>query len=161
MNLPANAIEFLDVFRGWKPPLPSEKKEEGMYPMIHVHCFASKEEEVGKSEALARIETALQCKLDTSTEDNEVYVHIVRDVSPKKNMLCVSFRLPKEVSLLKKINLDDDDDDDGSHKEDDTKEASKESKENENNVQKKREHVNQEVDDTPTEPAVKKCRTDE
>uniref|UniRef100_A0A7S2E6T7 tRNA (guanine(37)-N1)-methyltransferase n=1 Tax=Ditylum brightwellii TaxID=49249 RepID=A0A7S2E6T7_9STRA len=162
MNLPANAIEFLDVFRGWKPPLPlpSEKKEEGMYPMIHVHCFASKEEEVGKSEALARIETALQCKLDTSTEDNEVYVHIVRDVSPKKNMLCVSFRLPKEVSLLKKINLDDDDDGSNS-KEDDRKEASKESKENENNVQKKREHVNQEVDDTTTEPAVKKCRTDE
>lgn len=86
MNLPAIAPEFLNVFRGWK----------GNYnhrPMIHVHCFAAKVG--GDTEAVERCGRSLGYKLDL--ERDEVSVHQVRNVSPKKNMYCVSFRLPEAV----------------------------------------------------------------
>lgn len=47
------------------------------------------------AEVYDRVERHLGGKL---TE--EVTVHLVRDVSPNKQMLCVSFRLPKAVALL-------------------------------------------------------------
>jgi tRNA (guanine37-N1)-methyltransferase len=92
MNLPAIAPEFLNVFRGW----------EGNYsnrPMIHVHCFASKDN--GETEAVNRCSKSLGCELDM--EGDDVSVHEVRNVSPKKNMYCVSFRLPKGVRHVEKV----------------------------------------------------------
>mmetsp|Transcript_9405 Transcript_9405/g.11603 ORF Transcript_9405/g.11603 Transcript_9405/m.11603 type:complete len:225 (+) Transcript_9405:1049-1723(+) len=112
MNLPAIAIEFLDVFRGWRPPSSSRdgrKKEEGgdddddvVMPLINVHCFCEKSDVEGK-EAVERCERALGCGLSAS--EDELVVRIVRDVSPTKNMLCVSFRLPKKVLGLERIEL--------------------------------------------------------
>jgi tRNA (guanine37-N1)-methyltransferase len=111
MNLPAIAPEFLNVFRGW----------EGNYsnrPMIHVHCFASKDN--GETEAVKRCSESLGCKLDM--QSHEVSVHEVRNVSPKKNMYCVSFRLPEDVRNVEKVQtgsfrkiegVDNDDDDNG------------------------------------------------
>jgi tRNA (guanine37-N1)-methyltransferase len=113
MNLPAIAPEFLNVFRGW----------EGNYsnrPMIHVHCFASKEN--GETEAMHRCSESLGCALEI--ERDEISVHEVRNVSPKKNMYCVSFRLPEGVRAVEKIPTgsfgkievgDDDDDGDSIH----------------------------------------------
>ena len=98
MNLPAIAIEFLDVFRGWKAP---STHPEHM-PTIHVHCFVKYVTvEDMKETALKRCEKALGCSL---ARDN-VEIHVVRDVSPKKNMLCISFRLPGEVKNLARISL--------------------------------------------------------
>lgn len=81
MNLPASAPEFLDAFRGWKLP---------KCPVVHVHCFCLKTSR-DHEEAVTRCETALGSAIQ------EADIHIVRDVSPTKNMLCVSFILPEAV----------------------------------------------------------------
>ena len=95
MNLPAIAPEFLHVFRGWKVRDDSHER-----PWVHVHCFGGKDDE-GNKEAIARCSQSLGCKLDI--KQDEVSVHIVRDVSPKKNMLCVSFRIPEGVKDVEQI----------------------------------------------------------
>jgi len=97
MNLPAIAPEFLNVFQGWRG-----KGKEEPRPFIHVHCFGGKGEGAA-DEAMTRCSQSLGCLLDKVRD--EVTVHIVRDVSPKKNMLCVSFRLPEGVQDLQRISV--------------------------------------------------------
>ena len=107
MNLPASAPEFLDAFRGFTNPT---------LPRIHVYCFAPKpppspesnnntlpspELEEINAGVRQRCSTALGCPLD-ATKHN-VIIRIVRDVSPKKNMVCVSFTLPEEARSLPRI----------------------------------------------------------
>lgn len=92
MNLPAIAPEFLNVFSGWKGDYSHR-------PMIHVHCFASKVE--GDIEAVKRCSRSLGCDLDMLRD--EIFVHEVRNVSPKKNMYCVSFRLPEGVKNVERV----------------------------------------------------------
>lgn len=92
MNLPASAPEFLDAFRGFKGK---------SLPRIHVHCFARKDYQEGKEETVKRCEFALGCKLHE--EQHNVSVISVRNVSPKKNMYCVSFNLPVEARKLEPV----------------------------------------------------------
>mmetsp|Transcript_30426 Transcript_30426/g.64416 ORF Transcript_30426/g.64416 Transcript_30426/m.64416 type:complete len:622 (+) Transcript_30426:40-1905(+) len=122
MNLPQLAPEFLDAFRGWKfhsddndtsatPVTASTEKRKR--PMIHVHCFDEKArtpKEIIRVERQVqqRCETALgcpDCLSPASCAENEFRVHVVRDVGPRKNMLCVSFRLPLEVEGVEKLKL--------------------------------------------------------
>ena len=96
-------------------------------PMIHVHCFGEKPrspDDVTRVERQVqqRCEDALGCPgcFDSSTtaaeisngtiaisyptaKNNEFHVRVVRDVGPRKNMLCVSFRLPLEVEGVEKL----------------------------------------------------------
>ena len=90
MNLPASAPEFLDAFRGWK----STK-----LPEIMVYCFDSKTLEIAKHNAIDRCVKALGCDISNAQ------VHVVRDVSPKKNMYCVSFALPEAARSLERITI--------------------------------------------------------
>jgi tRNA (guanine37-N1)-methyltransferase len=105
MNLPATASEFLDAFRGFTNTI---------LPTIHVHCFAPKELEIEdknitpEQEAINQCSKHLGCQLDSTT----VKIHVVRDVSPNKNMLCVSFPLPEAVRSIPRIRLQDANDDD-------------------------------------------------
>jgi len=98
MNLPACAPEFLDSFRGFD----GFRGDGEQRPTIHVHCFGGKDDEAN-DKAIARCEKALGCKIDKVGDS--VSVHVVRDVSPKKNMLCVSFLLPLAVKGLDRIDL--------------------------------------------------------
>mmetsp|Transcript_18256 Transcript_18256/g.41688 ORF Transcript_18256/g.41688 Transcript_18256/m.41688 type:complete len:132 (-) Transcript_18256:886-1281(-) len=104
MNLPATALEFLDAFRGY--PSVGENDDSGAdyLPQIHVHCFAPNDPQAAKRAIWKRIETALGSSLNE--DDDNVVIHMVRDVAPNKNMYCVSFRLPTAVSALPRIQIE-------------------------------------------------------
>ncbi|PRP75835.1 putative tRNA (guanine-N(1)-)-methyltransferase [Planoprotostelium fungivorum] len=82
MNLPALAVEFLDVFRNLfdKDSLPKKA------PIVHCYGFSSDPDP--KSDIVKQAEKFLGCEIEPTE------VHIVRDVSPSKEMLCLSFPLP-------------------------------------------------------------------
>lgn len=103
MNLPATAIEFLDAFRGLYTPYADKiaDKSSIKLPTIHVHCF-SKADDL-ENDVLERVESIIGYPLrkqpDANGKSYIVKVYRVRDVAPKKEMMCVSFRLPYEVAF--------------------------------------------------------------
>ena len=86
MNLPASALTFLDAFVGafrrdaWKGPLP----------MVHCYCFSKAADPA--ADVIAIAERIMGCTLPDAS------VHVVRDVSPHKLMLCLEFRVPDSVA---------------------------------------------------------------
>ena len=87
MNLPASAVEFLDVFQG----LYSAHRHLAL-PTIHCYCF-SKSQSPGE-DAKKQVEERLGSSLTS-----QCTTHCVRDVAPKKVMVCVSFKLPTSVAF--------------------------------------------------------------
>lgn len=135
MNLPANATDFLDVFIGLESryaaaaaaaaanpsssscssPSPSPSQQ----PRIHVYGFSSAPDVV--ADMVERTAASLRCPvsiLGATTESKNMMMmtddvddvacwgHVVRDVSPKKMMVCLSFRLPREVALAEPLDFD-------------------------------------------------------
>eukprot|EP01084_Bolivina_argentea_P073454 133298_1 len=99
MNLPAIAMEFLDVFGGCYSL--NEIERYGL-PMIHCYCFAP---DVNYIES---IHDRLNKYLGVIPKNNNLQVRLVRNVAPHKDMYCVSFRLPKEIALCEnKDNVND------------------------------------------------------
>lgn len=91
MNLPASAPEFLDVFRG----LYLERGEDtrpAVLPTIHCYCFSKADD--SKADAKEMCEAVLGSTIPVE----DCSVHEVRDVAPKKRMMCVSFKLPHAVA---------------------------------------------------------------
>ncbi|KAI4344056.1 hypothetical protein L6164_011330 [Bauhinia variegata] len=83
MNLPASAIQFLDVFRG----LLKREYWKGQLPWIHCYGFIRASETPESITAVA--ESALNARIQ------DPIFHRVRDVAPNKAMFCLSFRLPE------------------------------------------------------------------
>jgi tRNA (guanine37-N1)-methyltransferase len=87
MNLPKDAIEFLDVFSGlfsaaaW-PELP----------IIHVYGFSAST--APKVEFLQRIS-----QVWGEVEIPDFRVRKVRDISPRKYVYCLTFTLPREIAF--------------------------------------------------------------
>ena len=111
MNLPANATDFLDVFIGLEtrynrdrdPPLGTQ--DEFSLPRIHVYGFSTAADPV--ADLAARAASVMQCDvallgLAAGGKSDDVSTscrgHVVRDVSPKKLMICLSFVLPRAVA---------------------------------------------------------------
>ena len=132
MNLPQLAPEFLDAFRCWKFGVDANNNKHR--PMIHLHCFGEKprspDDDVRvERQVQQRCEAALGCPgcfdsaktmmtttttttasiesddIAATTKENDFRVRLVRNVSPRKNMLCVSFRLPLEVEGVEKLSI--------------------------------------------------------
>lgn len=96
MNLPASAIEFLDILPDWFTH--EEFKKVCLKPLIfHVYCFvkANKTDNVCKLGRLL-VEQKLGYTLST---DAIVNIQDIRDVAPNKEMVRVSFLLKE--SMLK------------------------------------------------------------
>ncbi|RLN59647.1 hypothetical protein BBJ29_002216 [Phytophthora kernoviae] len=87
MNLPAIALEFLDAFPGqfdhW----------EGDLPYIHCYCFSNADDV--KKDVKERAEKIMGGELNPETTS----FHLVRDVAPKKVMVCISFQLPESIAF--------------------------------------------------------------
>ncbi|KAJ3113675.1 tRNA(m(1)G37)methyltransferase [Phlyctochytrium bullatum] len=63
-------------------------------PVIHCHCFAHKEDDT-EEDVIKRAESYLGGPIG----NNLIAITKVRGVSPKKEMLCISFRLPKDIAF--------------------------------------------------------------
>ncbi|XP_032091625.1 tRNA (guanine(37)-N1)-methyltransferase [Thamnophis elegans] len=97
MNLPAMAIEFLDVFRNL---LKGEPVCDEL-PTVHCHCFSKHDNPT--QDAQERVEALLGTSLHGLCS-----VKWVRNVAPNKEMMCISFQLPAEV-LYKPLSSPTDD----------------------------------------------------
>lgn len=103
MNLPATATAFLDVFVGAFPAGPESPWRTGaVLPVIHCYCFSR------AADMLADAVTMVEAVIGTSLAPDEVVdVYDVRDVAPRKHMICVSFRLPDRVAFAADGGADD------------------------------------------------------
>ncbi|KAB5582190.1 hypothetical protein PHYPO_G00184310 [Pangasianodon hypophthalmus] len=90
MNLPALALDFLDAFRGLLRGETDRGPDGSILPRLHVYGF-SKEDEPER-DVLERAELRLGTLLKGRCE-----VHMVRNVAPNKEMMCVSFDMPRDV----------------------------------------------------------------
>ncbi|EFA75248.1 tRNA guanine-N1--methyltransferase [Heterostelium album PN500] len=103
MNLPSTSIEFLDVFREIflnpekAPPIPA--------PTIHCYTFTPVSETAGgdlKELTIKNVEAIIKHPLPADTT-----VYEVRDVSPNKRMMRISFKMP---TLKKRKDTENNDD---------------------------------------------------
>ncbi|KAF0919331.1 hypothetical protein E2562_029192 [Oryza meyeriana var. granulata] len=91
MNLPNDAAEFLDVFRGI-----SRNNQSGLtcvMPKIHVYGFSKAED--------PEYDFHERINLTLGENVTDVEMHRVRLVAPGKWMLCASFTLPESVASSK------------------------------------------------------------
>ncbi|PYH93803.1 hypothetical protein BO71DRAFT_450497 [Aspergillus ellipticus CBS 707.79] len=110
MNLPGNAIEFLDAFVGFyagKESLFTPHTSQPL-PMVHVYCFSghSDDEHDDHVDVCQRISERIGHTITTEdriggtgNQEIELSIHNVRLVSPNKQMFCASFRVPREVAF--------------------------------------------------------------
>ncbi|NXN97427.1 TRM5 methyltransferase, partial [Rhinopomastus cyanomelas] len=87
MNLPASAIEFLDVFRHLLAGEPC-----GAAHLPTVHCYSFSKHDNPAKDIQERAETSLGTSLD-----GRCSTYLVRNVSPNKQMVCISFQVPADV----------------------------------------------------------------
>ncbi|KAF7662629.1 hypothetical protein LDENG_00231120 [Lucifuga dentata] len=87
MNLPTLALEFLDAFRGL---LRKELICDENLPVVH--CYGFSKDDNPEKDMVERASRSLGFSLE-----HRCSVHFVRNVAPNKDMMCVSFTLPKEV----------------------------------------------------------------
>ncbi|CDW90618.1 UNKNOWN [Stylonychia lemnae] len=108
MNLPVDAVEFLDAFVGlfndanykiWSSNETNDQKTF-LLPMVHVYGFSYFSD---KDKALAyfveRIGKAMN--YPEFSEKDVLHFHNIRDVSPQSHMYGTSFRVPFEVAFSK------------------------------------------------------------
>ena len=95
MNLPAKAIEFLGAFKSLLDGQPC-----GSERLPIVHCYSFSKDANPAEHVQQQAEAVLGISLAACSS-----VHLVRNVAPNKEMLCITFRIPAAV-LYKNHTLD-------------------------------------------------------
>lgn len=87
MNLPAKAVEFLSALKSLLdgPPCSNE-----FLPIVHCYSF-SKDANPAK-DVQQRAGAVLGISLEACSS-----VHLVRNVAPNKEMLCITFQIPAAI----------------------------------------------------------------
>ena len=103
MNLPVDAVEFLDCFIGIFTKADKEiwlrtGETEIKLPLIHVYGFTY---EADREKALAWFVDRIGKAMNFSqfSADKIISFHNIRDVSSKSSMYSTTFRLPAEVAF--------------------------------------------------------------
>ena len=86
MNLPVDAIEFLDVLVDYDKKLKTKKM-----PMIHVNCFVVADSDEKSKELLS---LRIQKVLPMFKSELITRMHHIKNVTVIMRMYCVSFILP-------------------------------------------------------------------
>ncbi|XP_042538509.1 tRNA (guanine(37)-N1)-methyltransferase [Dipodomys spectabilis] len=87
MNLPAKAIEFLSAFKSF---LDGQQCSSELLPIVHCYSFSK---DVNPAEDVRRQAGAvLGISLEACSS-----VHLVRNVAPNKEMLCITFQIPASI----------------------------------------------------------------
>ena len=107
MNLPGLAVEFLDAFTSLLKDIPDTAKSQAetwacVLPTVHCYSFTSKMEDM-RDDMKSRAESALGHPLPQEFE-----VRYVRNVAPKKEMVCLSFKLSPDLVLFQHTSIDGD-----------------------------------------------------
>uniref|UniRef100_A0A2K5P8I5 tRNA (guanine(37)-N1)-methyltransferase n=1 Tax=Cercocebus atys TaxID=9531 RepID=A0A2K5P8I5_CERAT len=87
MNLPAKAIEFLSAFK-WL--LDGQPCSNEFLPIVH--CYSFSKDANPAEDVRQRAGAVLGISLEACSS-----VHLVRNVAPNKEMLCITFQIPAAV----------------------------------------------------------------
>ena len=101
MNLPKDAIEFMDIFVGLFKGCKEKIYNKDNLPIIHVYGFAKVDNE--PYECLKkRIARAFKMKYELFKEECEkdiIHIENVRDISNKKKVYCIDMKIPSIVAF--------------------------------------------------------------
>ena len=98
MNLPVDAVEFLDVFCGLFAKGDKKVWNENNLPMIYVYAFTDQEKEEEAKVALCKRINLIFNKYKPLAIDDIIDFYQIRDVSAKSRMYSIAFKLSKEVA---------------------------------------------------------------
>ncbi|RKP03817.1 hypothetical protein CXG81DRAFT_23514 [Caulochytrium protostelioides] len=104
MNLPASAVTFTDAFlalrESYAAMIADASSPVSRAPLIHCYAF-TKDMEQPEADAQKQVEEVMGLSL----AGHVVECHNVRKVAPRKDMMCLSFRLPLpcDVSLARSL----------------------------------------------------------